>query len=225
MLWLLAIKIALERKSSVLKSNAVHHRVDSLTSIVALIAIGGSHLFNGATWLDPVGGLIVSLMVIRAGFENIVSAIFELVDFGVDKEIKSSVRRAANKVLSETSFQTISESFSGSDAEVRDIQGTKAGQNYLIEVEIAVPGHWTVQQVRQVENAVRVCIGSNVRGVRRVRIKFIEKELEQPDFREEFIGADINTRTHPEPEDGGEHHNHDHLHLPMSGNDNHRKGL
>lgn len=48
------MKIAEERKSSVLASNAVHHRIDSATSIVALIAILGSHIADNVSWLDPV---------------------------------------------------------------------------------------------------------------------------------------------------------------------------
>ena len=226
----LALKIAKERKSSVLASNAVHHRVDSLTSIVALVAIGGSHFFNGATWLDPVGGLIVSLMVIKAGFSNTKSSIYELMDMGVDDEIKKVVRRAANKALNEKTFQSVPESFSGSDVEVRDVRGIKAGQNYLIDVELAVPGKWSVQQIRQVEDTVRVRIGSNVRGVRKVRVKFVAKEQEQPDFKDEFIGPDVSPRSSPEPEQEELHdHDHDHNHLqtPMNGSSNGgaRKGL
>lgn len=48
------MKIAKERKSSVLASNAVHHRIDSATSVVALIAILGSHVADNVSWLDPV---------------------------------------------------------------------------------------------------------------------------------------------------------------------------
>ena len=220
-----AMKVAVERKSSVLASNAVHHRVDSLTSIVALLAIGGSHIFNGATWLDPVGGLIVSLMVIRAGFGNTVSAVYELVDTNIDDEIKQSVRKAATKVLSETTFRTTDTSFLGSDVEVRDIQGTKAGQNYLIDVELAVPGEWSVNQARQVEEAVRTRIGSRVRGARKVRVKFIAKELQQPDFTEEFIGTDISPRSSPELETEEPQHHHDHEHPPKNGNGKARNWL
>ena len=41
-----AMKVARERKSSVLASNAVHHRVDSLTGIVTLFAILGANFFK-----------------------------------------------------------------------------------------------------------------------------------------------------------------------------------
>ncbi|KAL8952726.1 MAG: hypothetical protein Q9222_001375 [Ikaeria aurantiellina] len=198
------MKVARERKSSVLASNAVHHRIDSLTSIVALIAIGGSHLFTGTTWLDPVGGLIVSFMVVRAGWANTGQALLELADVGVDGEIRNSVRNAAAKVISRSE-----KSLNNTDlphdwhnqVEICDVQGVKAGQNYLMEIELAVPETWTVQQSRSIEDAMRLRVGSKVRGVRRVKVRFVPKERQIGDFSDEFIGRDISPRSSPEPED------------------------
>ena len=216
------MKVAKERKSSVLASNAVHHRVDSLTSFVALIAIAGSHIFNGVTWLDPVGGLIVSIMVIQAGFGNTRAAIYELVDAGVDDEVKASVRRAAEKVLAESEMSSETVAKPNRDrVEVRGIQGLKAGQNYLMEVELAVPHDYTMDQMRNVEQIVRQRIGFKVRGVRRVRIKYVTKEERAMDFTDEFIGADVSPRSSPEPEDeANQHDHHDHEnHHPSSTRD------
>ncbi|KAL9005996.1 MAG: hypothetical protein Q9188_001230 [Gyalolechia gomerana] len=201
------MKVARERKSSVLASNAVHHRIDSLTSIVALVAIAGSHLFTGTTWLDPVGGLIVSVMVVRAGWANTGQALLELADVGVDSEIKSSVWKAAKRSLvpatDNTQFSTFPDG--GIDeVEIRDIQGVKAGQNYLMEVELAVPQYWTIQQTRIIEDAVRLNVGSKVRGVRRVKVRMVPKEGKDQDFANEFIGADVSPRSSPEPEDEAE---------------------
>lgn len=211
------MKIAKERKSSVLASNAVHHRIDSLTSIVALVAIGGSHLFNGASWLDPVGGLIVSMMVIRAGWGNTGSALLELADVGIDEEMKGSVRTAANKALSAESLREAG--IAGAEVQVRDVQGVKAGQNYLMDVALSVPSSYTVKQTRIIEDVVRERIGSQVRGVRRVKTRFMPIENEETDFADEFIGADVSPRSSPEPEDEREprqeheqarNHKHDH---------------
>ena len=80
------MKVARERKSSVLASNAVHHRVDSLTGIVTLFAILGANFLQNAAWLDPVGGLLISLLVIKAGWGNTISALYELADKGIDEE-------------------------------------------------------------------------------------------------------------------------------------------
>ena len=207
------MKIAKERKSSVLASNAVHHRIDSLTSIVALVAIGGSHLFNGASWLDPVGGLIVSMMVVKAGWGNTGTALLELADVGIDEEIKASVLKAANKALSAESFREAG--IVDTDVQVRDVQGVKAGQNYLMDVALSVPSTYTVKQTRLIEDVVRERVGSQVRGVRRVKTRFMPAEDKETDFADEFIGADVSPRSSPEPEDEKEarhDHHHDHKH-------------
>ncbi|KAK5197043.1 mitochondrial metal transporter [Exophiala xenobiotica] len=203
------MKIARERKSAVLASNAVHHRVDSLTSIVALATIGGAHVFTDASWLDPVGGLLISAMVIRAGWGNTKSALLELADVTVDDEVKSSVRRAATKALKGDTASGVAAVECGDQAEIRDIQGTKSGQNYLIDIELAVPSGLTLQAMEDIENAVRERAGSKVRGVRRVRVKFVPAEDAQSTLASDFIAADVSPRSSPEPED---EHDHDHDH-------------
>jgi divalent metal cation (Fe/Co/Zn/Cd) transporter len=207
------MKVAKERKSSVLASNAVHHRVDCLTSIVALIAIGGSHIIDGAAWLDPVGGALVSAFVIKAGYGNTRQAIYELVDVGVDEELKSSVEKATRNALVDAKGLS---GGSTDQIDVLGVQGIKAGQNYLMDIELAVPGSWTVNVIRELEETVREKVGAKVRGVRRVRIKFVTKEREQVDFAEEFIGADVSPRSSPEPE-ADEHLHKDHSHSHTNG--------
>src|SRR3954468_23170710 len=115
------MKVARERKSSVLASNAVHHRVDSLTGIVTLFAILGANFLQNAAWLDPVGGLLISLLVIKAGWGNTLSALYELADRGIDEEVRSSINKQVTKALTEVS--------EGHEVEVRDISGVKSGQN------------------------------------------------------------------------------------------------
>jgi divalent metal cation (Fe/Co/Zn/Cd) transporter len=204
------MKVAKERKSSVLASNAVHHRIDSLTSFVALLTIGGSHLFTDASWLDPVGGLVISMMVIRAGWENTKTALLELADTTVDVEIKDSVRNATSKALVETqNSQTV---------QIRDVQGLKSGQNYLMEIELAVPGSWPVDRSREIEKRVRERVGSRVRGVKRVKVRFVPLDDEDVDFSEEFIPPEVSPRSSPEPEDSVEvHHDHAHDHSQENG--------
>jgi divalent metal cation (Fe/Co/Zn/Cd) transporter len=196
------MKVAKERKSSVLASNAIHHRIDSLTSIVALVTIGGAHVFSNASWLDPVGGVIISLMVIQAGYGNSKASLLELADTTIDEEIKSLVHRAATKALARNMARE--------NLEIRNIQGIKSGQNYLMEVEVAVPGSWSIERTQIVEEILRTGIGSRVRGVRRIRVRFVSNDAGQSDFIDEFIPANVSPRGSPEPEDVECEHNHDH---------------
>lgn len=73
------MKIAKSTNSNVLVANAWHHRVDSLTSLVAVVTIGGSY-FLGLNWIDSLGGLLVSILIIRAGYKNGYTAALELAD-------------------------------------------------------------------------------------------------------------------------------------------------
>lgn len=194
------MKIANERKSSVLASNAVHHRVDSLTSMVALVTIGGSHLLSNAAWLDPIGGLVISMMVVQAGWANTKASFLELADASVDEEIKESVREAASRALV------------GRDVDLRAVQGIKSGQNYLMDIELGVPGTWSVQQSREIETMLREKVSNSVRGVRRVKVRFIPRELEGVDFKDEFIPGDVTAARGRDPEDSEEGHGHHHFH-------------
>jgi divalent metal cation (Fe/Co/Zn/Cd) transporter len=192
------MKVAKERKSSVLASNAIHHRVDSLTGIVTLFAILGANFLHEAAWLDPVGGFLISLMVIKGGWGNTVSALYELADKGIDDEMKDSVKKAASK-----SFLNLRD---GSEVELRGVEGVKSGQNYLVDLQLAVPNTWTVEEVAVVEQQVRETVGSKVRGVRRVKVRFVAKENSSTSLFDEFIPGDASQS--PEPEE----HDHDHDH-------------
>lgn len=192
-----AMKVAKERKSSVLESNAVHHRVDSLTGIAALLSIAVSNIFPAFVGMDSVGGLLISWLVVRAGWGNTKTSLVELADQGIDQEVKDKVRNAATKALAATQQ---------SEIEVRKVQGIKAGQSYLLELELAVPQDYTVVQTRAVEDAVRGRVGEKVRGARRVRVRFVPIDSGE-DFVQEFISPSVSARSSPEPED-----EHDHSH-------------
>ncbi|OTB20513.1 hypothetical protein K445DRAFT_51869 [Daldinia sp. EC12] len=203
------MKVARERKSSVLASNAVHHRVDSLTGIVTLAVVLGANFVENAAWLDPVGGLLISLMVVKAGVENTMAAFLELADKTIDDEVKASVRKHAQRA-----FSDIPE---GHEIELRGVTGVKSGQNYLVDLEVAVPGSWTVEALSETEGQIRTLVGSKVRGVRRVRVRFLPKDVVAPKF-DEFIPGNVSPRSSPEPED---EHNHNHTHN-HNGNGDHK---
>lgn len=201
------MKIAKEKRSSVLASNAIHHRVDSLTSIVALATIAGSHVISNASWLDPVGGLLISFMVIRAGLANTYSSLLELADVSVDDELKAAVRRSANKALRGNVVTGLQGVQGGEHVKIQDIQGIKSGQNYLVDIDLSVPATYTVLDTEPIEKAVRERLGKKIRGMRRVRVKFTAEGNQ--DFASEFIKPDTSHQSSPEIE-GDHDHDHDH---------------
>ncbi|KAK2050635.1 hypothetical protein LZ31DRAFT_547916 [Colletotrichum somersetense] len=198
------MKVARERKSSVLASNAIHHRVDSWTGIVTLLAILGANFFKDASWLDPVGGLLISLLVIKAGAENTLSAVYELADRAIDDEVKDDIRKYTLRSLSDVT--------DGHEIDVRNISGVKSGQNYLVDVDLAVPGAWSVEAVRNVEDQVRTLVGAKVRGVRRIKVRFVPKEAEVARKFDEFIPGEANREVSEEAENHSHANGNGHKH-------------
>ncbi|TLD32491.1 Mitochondrial metal transporter 2 [Venturia nashicola] len=201
------MKVAKERKSSVLESNAVHHRIDSLTGIAALVSIAVSNIFPAFIGADSVGGLLISWLVISAGWGNTRTALVELADQGIDQEVKDKVQAAATQALGSIQQPGI---------EVRKVQGIKAGQTYLLELELGVPSDYTLIETGAVEDAVRKRVGEKVRGARRVRVRFVPSDLRE-DVNQEFISPSVSARSSPEPEDEHDHshsngYTHDHQH-------------
>jgi len=213
------MKVAIERHSSVLASNAIHHRVDSWTGVVTLLAVVLANFVENAAWLDPVGGLLISMLVVKAGAENTISAIRELIDRGLDDEIKTSVKFQVNKALG-----SITE---GHEVELRLISGTKSGQNFLIDLELAVPGTWTVEDVREIESGVREQIGSHIRGAKRVRVRFVSRDAPPPREFDEFVSGEVSpevVESDAAEEEEAEAHEHDHEGHSHSHSNGHSNG-
>lgn len=190
-------KIAKQKKSSVLASNAYHHRVDSLTAFVALATIVLSRYMPGAQWLDPVGGLAISGMIVQAGWGNTKNALLELADVAMDDEMTGNVEKAVRTVVGE-------QAAAGDHARLRGVQGIKSGQNFLVEVELAAPTSWSLERAGEVEKAVRREVAANVRGVKRVSVRFTTGGDGDAAFEDQFVAGRLS--------DGEEGHGHDHDH-------------
>jgi hypothetical protein len=92
---------------------------------------------------------------------------------------------------------------SSGEADIRGVQGIKSGQNFLVDIEVFAPSHYTVGQLDAIKDAMREQIASDVKGVRRVTVRFTaDKEAGVP-FADEFIAGKA---------DGVEGHGHDHDH-------------
>lgn len=83
--------------SGALMADAWHHRSDALSSVGSLIGIGGAML--GLPILDPIAGVVISLMIVKASADIFVDAVKKMEDRACDEEtagrIKSAVARVA----------------------------------------------------------------------------------------------------------------------------------
>jgi divalent metal cation (Fe/Co/Zn/Cd) transporter len=77
-----SVRVGKQHNSSVVVLNAWHHRVDGLTSLIALAGIGGAMI--GFPLADPIAGLLVAGMIVKLGLQSGVDSFRDLTDRQVD---------------------------------------------------------------------------------------------------------------------------------------------
>ncbi len=84
------MKAAKQTHSSLLESNAWHHRSDALSSVVVLVGISAQLL--GVPYMDILAAIVVAIMIIVMGFRLTSKAFAELIDTSLDIELVGQVR-------------------------------------------------------------------------------------------------------------------------------------
>eukprot|EP00419_Tripos_fusus_P073470 CAMPEP_0172879050 /NCGR_PEP_ID=MMETSP1075-20121228/111361_1 /TAXON_ID=2916 /ORGANISM="Ceratium fusus, Strain PA161109" /LENGTH=452 /DNA_ID=CAMNT_0013730975 /DNA_START=9 /DNA_END=1364 /DNA_ORIENTATION=+ len=88
------VRVGHEVNSQILIANAWHHRSDALSSVAALVGVGGS--LAGMPLLDPLAGLFVSGLVAKVGIEIGYESVCEVTErVMVDSHIRESVNHSA----------------------------------------------------------------------------------------------------------------------------------
>lgn len=90
------INVAKKIESVSMEADAWHHRSDALSSIGTFIGIFGARL--GFPILDPIAGIIVSLMVIKVGVDLYLKSIRGLVDEAADEDVLEKIERLTYEV-------------------------------------------------------------------------------------------------------------------------------
>lgn len=81
--------------SSALVANAWHHRSDALSSIPAALAVGGAKLFPQWYFLDHIGAILVSVLIMFAALKIVWPAVQELTDWGGSPDICERIEKLA----------------------------------------------------------------------------------------------------------------------------------
>lgn len=86
------IKVGRMIDSQVIIANGWHHRSDAFSSIATTLGISGA-IFLGAKWrvLDPIAGLIVSLLIVKVAYDLAKPSIEELLEKSLPKEVCDNI--------------------------------------------------------------------------------------------------------------------------------------
>lgn len=127
------------RGSELLKANAWHHRSDAISSVIALLGVGGAML--GWHFLDPLAGLLVSGLIFRAGLQTGYRSLQELVDSALPEYVLSPFKETVMSV----------KGVKGCHA----LRGRRAGSFIHLDVHIEVDPWLSVSAAHMIGETVR----------------------------------------------------------------------
>ncbi|PVU88950.1 hypothetical protein BB559_003501 [Furculomyces boomerangus] len=151
-------KVGKRISSDVLIANALHHRGDSWTSMITIVAIGGSHL--GLPILDPLGGLVVGLYLAQNGAMMIKDAVFELTDTLKRPDIDQDLEIAAREIL-ESDVGII---------RISNIFHRKSGPFNHIQLTLTLPKTMEMSKVQVAENKAKGIVMKKIPNIQSVAV-------------------------------------------------------
>lgn len=174
--------VADEEKSPVLVANAIHHRSDAYSSLVAFFAILGTWMFP-ALPLDPIGGnlalhlpyrqftdsrylgLLVSFVILRQGSGLLFGAWGDLTDAGVPSVTRRSIEQELKPIIHSTSSPS---SLLG----VRDLRARRSGSLLFVDLTARVSPTMTVHETSILDEKIMRTLKEARREITEVRVKF-----------------------------------------------------
>ncbi|KAF9529393.1 cation efflux family-domain-containing protein [Crepidotus variabilis] len=187
--WLYRITkvVADEEKSPVLLANAIHHRSDAYSSLVAFFAILGSWFFP-ALPLDPLGGLLVSAVIFRQGYGLFAETLGDLTDAGVSPRTKQALLKALTPFTESQSNGSTSHTHNHNHDDphsnhnglshplppifVSDLRARRAGSLLFVDLTARIPGTITVSQASSLEEQIEHTLKTARKEIKEVRITF-----------------------------------------------------
>ncbi|AEE95713.1 cation diffusion facilitator family transporter [Mahella australiensis] len=148
------IKVADETKSTALMATAWDHRSDVLATSGVLVGITGAMI--GWTFLDPVTGIIMALIIIRAGIKVLHRSVDELLDSSAGSDVVDKIKQV---VLSVSDV-----------VHIDDIKTRQYGSTLMVDISISVNEDMTVAQGHDVAEEVKASIMKAVPEVKDVQV-------------------------------------------------------
>ncbi|MBF0160674.1 MAG: cation transporter [Magnetococcales bacterium] len=143
-------------KSNIMIANAWHHRADSISSLAALVGIGGALL--GWPIMDPVSAIAVAFFVSKVAFEVAQTALRELTDArgSIDEPVREKIMEIVARHPQVRNAHTV--------------RARRFGPDILVDLHLAVDNHLTVSEGHQISAEVSSQLHKEVQNVREVSV-------------------------------------------------------
>lgn len=146
--------------SGALMADAWHHRSDALSSIGALIGIGGAIL--GFPIMDSIASLVIFMFIVKAAYDIFKDAMDKMIDRSCDEETENQLREC---VMNNPNVLGI------------DLLQTRIfGNKIYVDVEILLDASHTLQEAHDIAEIVHDDIEQNFPKVKHIMVHVNPKE-------------------------------------------------
>ena len=169
-LYRVTLNVGKKHGSRLVQANAHHHRSDALSSVAALIGIGGALL--GFPILDPIAAIVVAVLIGKTAVLFLTDAAREMTDTAISEEELKPFRERIAQVSGVVS--------------IHRLRARRMGQNLLVDVHVQVDGTTSVSDGHQVSLRVERCIRERFDEVTEVLVHIdpeadeVEERLSRP---------------------------------------------
>ena len=140
--------------SSALMADAWHHRSDALSSVGALVGIGGAMM--GFPVMDSIASIVIFVFIAKAAYDIFKDAMDKMVDHSCDEETEKEMR---DFVLAQKEVLSV------------DLLHTRIfGNKIYVDVEIGVNGSYTLRLAQEIAEEVHEGIEKNFPKVKHVMV-------------------------------------------------------
>lgn len=146
------VKSGKKLNSQAVMANAWHHRSDAVSSFGTLLGIAGA-MFLGDRWriLDPIAAIIVSIFIVKSGYDIVKPCISELLEASLpedkEKEITNLVMGVPGIVF------------------VHNLRTRRIGNGIAVDLHAKMDGNLTLSEAHEkataAENAIKKAFGEN----------------------------------------------------------------
>lgn len=145
---------AVKLDSGALMASAWHHRSDALSSIGALVGIGGARM--GYPWLDPVASLVICAFIVKAAYDIFADAIEKMVDHACSADTEKAFTECA----------LACEGVLGVDR----LSTRVFGRRIYVDIEIAADGMLTLNRSHEIAEDVHHAIETAFPKVKHIMV-------------------------------------------------------
>jgi cation diffusion facilitator family transporter len=149
-------KIGQQTKNPVIVALAYDHRNDIFTALAA--SIGISFGLIGYTWVDPLAGALVALVILRTGVNILRQSTGELMDTVPGSELDRQVRQTLS------GFQNL--------IEIEEVHAHRFGPYFVMNMTVGVEENLTVREGDQIASKIETILIDQIPNLRRVHVHY-----------------------------------------------------